>query len=88
MQVKDQKLQNDLAEQTTILNATPEFWKNMKSYGLERNLLSEKDLALINIASSIHITGKLPSNSECDALLQTYERMKEEGYPDDIAPQS
>jgi hypothetical protein len=56
----------------------------MRAWGSGKGLLSEKDLSILNIASSVSTTGKMPSDSQCDILLQAYSRLKKEGFPHDI----
>ena len=81
---KDQKVLNGIEAQAAVLNAEPAFWESMRAWGSGKGLLSEKDLSILNIASSVSTTGKMPSDSQCDILLQAYSRLKEEGFPHDI----
>jgi hypothetical protein len=83
--LNDQKVLNGIAAQQAILNATPDFWEKMRNYGREKSILSDRDLNILNISSKARETGRMPTDRQCDVLLQAYARLQEEGFPNDIA---
>ncbi|MCL0055905.1 AIPR family protein, partial [Dehalococcoidia bacterium] len=82
---KDQKVLNGVEAQKAVMSAKPKFWGSMRAFGMEKSLLSPNDLTILNIASAIHTTGRMPEAFQCDSLLQAYSRLQEEGFQDDIA---
>jgi len=80
----DQKILNGVEAQAAVLKASPEFWTKMRNYGVERSILSERDLSILKITSQVSQTGKMPTDKQCDVLLEAYARLQGEGFPDDI----
>ena len=80
----DQKVLNGIAAQEAVLKADPKFWIMMRDYGVERSILSDRDLMILNVASRARETGMVPTDKQCAVLLKAYVRLQEEGFPDKI----
>ena len=81
---KDQRMLNGIEAQSMVVNAGATFWKNALQWGKEYSILSAKEAGVLSVASLI--PKKLPSEKQAALALQTYERLKSEGFSEKISP--
>ena len=74
---KDQKVLNGIEAQTAIVNAGSEFWQHVLKWGLGRELLSERDVGILKVASLV--PKKLPSEKQALSAIQIFSHLQAEG---------
>ena len=74
---KDQKVLNGIEAQTAVVNAGAEFWQQAMKWGLEHNLLTEREAGVLKVAS--RIPQKIPTEKQVLLVIQTFSRLQEEG---------
>lgn len=79
---KDQKVLNGIEVQTAIVEAGREFWKQMMDWGLQNDLLSERDVKLLKLGSLI--PQKIPNENQAKAIFEIYTRMRLEGFRNEL----
>ncbi len=80
---KRQKELNGMTAMKAVYSAGSEFWKQVLSWGQQQNLLSEKEVGILNIATQIS-SHKYPSDKQSIILIETLKRLNEEGFPQTI----
>lgn len=74
---KDQKVLNGIAAQTAVVNAGPEVWGEVMSWGLGKDLLSPDDIGVFKAAASK--SNKIPTEKQSQRILETLKRLHDEG---------
>ena len=64
-----------------IIDAGEKYWNKVLIWGRERNLLVETEIAILQLAANINITGKIPSAKQIKVILNVRERLVSEGMP-------
>ena len=75
--IKDQKVLNGIEAQTAVVRAGGTFWRRVKDWGVERQLLSSKEAGILDVAASI--PSKMPSEKQCIAAVEILRRLQLEG---------
>jgi len=76
---KTQKIDDGIASQKTVFSLGPEKWKEVATFGLEKNLLNQKDMGIL--ATAAGMPEKIPSEKQCIYLVNLLQRLKLEGLP-------
>ncbi|MDE2837956.1 MAG: AIPR family protein [Chloroflexota bacterium] len=76
--VKDQRMLNGIDVQTTVVEAGPEFWGNLKEWGVSRGLLSPSEMEILDVAVS---PSRIPTERQSARIIETLSRLIEEGFP-------
>lgn len=71
-------LTSGIETQTAVLEAGAAFWADLRQWGLERKLLSDRADGIL--ATCAAIPKKLPSEKQCIVAMRELERLKEKGY--------
>jgi hypothetical protein len=75
---KKQALTNDLEIEIYVVQKTGDHWKKVLSWGKEKNLLTPKEISILEIASLI--PKKMPSIGQCKILIDIEGSMTLEGF--------
>lgn len=75
---KKQKELTGIQAMTAVLKAGREFWIEVRDWGRERNLLTEKEEGILEVA--VQIPGKYPSDKQSLILVSTIQKLNEEGF--------
>jgi hypothetical protein len=75
--VKDQRVLNGIEAQTAAVRVGGGFWRLVKQWGASKQLLSEKEMGILNVAGGI--PGKIPSEKQCLVLIDLLKRLHKEG---------
>jgi len=73
-----QKIQNGIDDQKYVLQKGAEYWQEVAQFGLEKKLLSEKELGIIRIACLM--PDKIPSDKQAHILVKVEAALKKEGF--------
>ena len=76
----DQKLENKLNDQITVVQLGSDFWSEIFAWGKNNKLLSIQEESIIKLATQIS-SGKIPSDKQSKLLINTLERLRLEGFP-------
>ncbi len=77
--VRQQKVLNGIELQMAVVQAGAQFWSQVREWGAHAGRLSERDRGVLEVAMSI--PSSLPSEAQCRVLLETLEKLQEEGCP-------
>jgi hypothetical protein len=75
--VKEQKMLNGIEAQKAVVNAGPDIWRRLKEWGKAHQLLSQKELDIIAVATAM--PRKLPSEKQSVILVKVFARLRLEG---------
>lgn len=75
------KLANEVDALKEILARGSEYWTQMLQWGMERRLLSEKEISILKITININRTGRIPTDKQAKVVMQSRERLIKEGMP-------
>ncbi len=78
---KEQKLVNQLNADIQVIGLGQEYWKKVYNWGREQKLFTPMEDDLVRLASSFEQTGKIPSSKQATIILQTREKLIDEGMP-------
>jgi hypothetical protein len=81
--VEDQRMLNDIEAQTAVVNAGGAFWVRVKDWGEPRDLLTQTECEILDVATAIPT--KLPSGKQSLVILELLERLHSEGCQFEIA---
>jgi len=79
--IKDRQLLNDYECQLKIVEAGEKFWTEFKEWGSSRKLLSDTEISITDILLAMSHTGKTPTESQSVLLMETVQRLNQEGLP-------
>ena len=79
---KDQRVTNGIVAQTTVLNAGPAYWSQLRNWGATRKLLSPKELGVLDCAAAI--PSRLPTEKQSVVVLDALSRLREEGWKTEL----
>ncbi|MGI9250438.1 MAG: AIPR family protein, partial [Pseudohongiellaceae bacterium] len=75
---KDQKILNGIEAQTAVVNAGSEYWQEVMEWGAGRDLLSEKEIGVLRVATRKQ--GKPPSEKQAELIMKVLTRLRDEGF--------
>ena len=76
---KDRKMVNGIECQLEVVQKGSEFWRRVALFSIERKLLSEKEMGILQVAISMD-KGKTPSDKQSAVILNILEKAKNEGF--------
>jgi hypothetical protein len=76
---KDRKMTNGIEAQSEVVSKGSDFWKKVATFMLERRLLSDKEMSIIQTAISID-KGRLPSEKQSTVILNVLSKAEDEGF--------
>ncbi|MDZ7803621.1 AIPR family protein [Thiohalophilus sp.] len=79
---KDQQLLNGIEAQTAVYNAGGAFWQQVKEWGFNQRLLTERDMGVLTTASQI--PAKLPTEKQAVLIVEICSRLRAEGLDMDL----
>lgn len=74
---KDQKVLNGIDAQSAVVNAGPVLWREVMSWGLNKDLLSPDDIGIFETAASM--PDKIPTEKQSQRTIETLKRLHDEG---------
>lgn len=77
---KEQKEINKLDTLVQVVSFGDEFWQSVLDFGVKNKKLFAMEFDLIKLASSIHKTGKTPSEKQAKIIMKTLSKLKSEGF--------
>lgn len=78
---KEQKMVNELNADILVIGLGQEYWKKVYNWGREQKLFTPMEDDLIRLVSTFEQTGKIPSSKQATIILQTREKLIDEGMP-------
>lgn len=72
---KEQKIENEMERLKKLYQIQTNIWSEIIQFGKENNLISQSENMLLNLIPS----GKYPSDSQSKKIIQTIDRLQEEG---------
>lgn len=78
---KEQKMVNQLNADIQVIGLGQEYWEKVYNWGREQKLFTPIEDDLIRLSSTFEQTGKIPSSKQAAIILQTREKLIEEGMP-------
>lgn len=73
---KAQKMLSGIEAQIRVETAGPDFWKEVRSWARQRNVLSPKEDGILSVAAE----GRRPSDKQSLACIEMLRRLQAEGY--------
>ncbi|WP_186174698.1 AIPR family protein [Vibrio jasicida] len=61
-----------------VFNLGAEFWQQAKNWARERNILSPREVSILEVCASM--PRKIPSNAQSTSALKSLEKLKSEGF--------
>lgn len=74
---RDQQVLNGIEAQTVVVQAGGALWRELKSWGMTRRLLSPTEAGILDVAAAI--PNRLPSEKQAMIALATLKKMHREG---------
>ena len=74
-----QTVMTGIEVQTLIVQLGAAYWQALQTWARQRQLLSPTDESFVNVAAGM--PRKLPTEKQCNRLLEIKTRIEEEGYP-------
>lgn len=78
-ETKENKLSKKLDIETEIIMAGEEYWKGLIKEGLNRHLLSPKEIDLLIVAAEVQKTGRIPSPKQCQFIWKIRTKLENAG---------
>jgi hypothetical protein len=75
---KIQKIDNGIITQKYVIDKGGNYWKQLSKFGLEKSLLSLKEMSILEIACSI--PNKIPSEKQSLIVVDVEQKLKKEGF--------
>jgi len=75
------KLANEVDALKEIFARGSEYWIQMLQWGIDRRLLSEKEISILKMTININMTGRIPTDKQAKVVMQSRERLIKEGMP-------
>lgn len=75
--IKDQRMLNGIEAQTMVFNSGGKFWTEVLDWGRSRNLLTPKEIGVLQTASAI--PAKLPSEAQSIKTVEALRKLQHEG---------
>lgn len=72
---QNQRILNGIEAQIAVVKAGGDFWRQIRTWGLERDLLSEKDDGVLAAAASGN-----PSEKQSQLIMKILARLRQEGF--------
>jgi hypothetical protein len=76
---KDQRFINGIEAQKEVIDMGQDYWEKLLLWGKSKKLLSQIDISFIMAATKINL-GRIPSEKQCQRILNTQVKMMEEGF--------
>lgn len=77
--IRDQKMLNGIEAQTAVVSAGPGIWRELKDWAVERRLLSQKELEILEFAAGM--PRNYPSEKQSLVIVKALEKLRGEGCP-------
>lgn len=75
---KDQRVLSGIEAQTTVVTIGGAYWRKALEWGNSKKILSEREASILELGS--RVPSKIPSEKQAILLIQTLERLEEEGF--------
>jgi hypothetical protein len=75
--VTDQRVLNGIEAQSAIVEAGAGTWRSLKRWAVEKRLLSQRELDILEVAASM--PDKLPSDKQSLVIMKSLRKLREEG---------
>lgn len=76
---KEQRIENKINSSIAVYNLGSEFWKQVYNWNESNRIFSEKETAILKIATEID-NGKIPSDAQSKILVNMLEKAKDNGF--------
>ena len=76
---KDQRIDTGINVQTYVIEKGADYWKQVKSFNINIQLLSPKETSILDVACSIPTS--IPSEKQSGILIDIEKKIIEEGFP-------
>ena len=77
---KDAKQEAIISAVIEVVNYGVESWKQLLSWGMDRNYFNPTEVDFIKVAIAIE-RGKIPSDKQCQIILKILNKAREDSYP-------
>jgi hypothetical protein len=77
----NQKLANEIDVLKEIMARGTDYWKQMLGWGMNRRVLSDKEISILKMIINMNITGRIPNDKQAKAVISARERLIKEGMP-------
>lgn len=78
---RERKVDNELSSEIAVINYGDDYWKRVIQWADGKKLLTPMESDLLLLASKAVGTGRIPSSKQAIIILQTREKLIEEGMP-------
>jgi hypothetical protein len=75
--VKEQKMLNSIEAQIAVVQTKPEVWRAVRQWGVERKLLSQKEIDILDVAAAM--PNRSPTEKQCMFVMRTLAKLRMEG---------
>ena len=83
---KDQRVLNGIEAQTAVVNAGGKFWSEAVSWARSRELLTPKEIQILEVAA--RIPAKVPTDKQSSRAVELLSRLQEAGYRGELGQAS
>lgn len=74
---RDQRILNGIQAQTAVVQAGPEFWRDVLDWGRAKELLSSMEVDILQVATSM--PNRIPSEKQSMRTIETLRKLRDEG---------
>lgn len=75
---KEQKENDEIQTQVSVINFGESYWKKALSWGMKMKLLNETDISFLK--SATNFSKHIPSDKQCKRILEIHSLLIEEGF--------
>jgi hypothetical protein len=75
---ENQKIETSIENQTTVVKLGGSYWKELRKWGLQQDLLSPDDDGILTVAASI--PRRIPTEKQSWRLMEIKGRLEREGF--------
>ena len=77
----NQRISNEVNALKEIIARGSDYWRNVLQWGMSRKLLTGKEVSILKMVININVTGRIPTDRQAKVVIQTRERLIQEGMP-------
>jgi hypothetical protein len=73
----EQRMMNGIEAQTAVFNAGPGLWRDVKNWGMQRQLLSQKEIDILDVAT--RMPNSVPTDKQSLVIVKTLQKLRQDG---------
>lgn len=76
-----QKIANEISALKEIFSRKQNYWKEVLAWGKQRNMLTDKEISILNLTVNMFVTGRTISDKQAQVVIATRKKLIDNGMP-------